>query len=496
MGRMTAWPRRLLPDSLPGRLALFLTLGLAVLLGINMLLLDNIQESYARQTRDDRIGAAASRFFLFDPLAREQRAAMLARMGAVQEEGTWTAGLALLPSPPGWQDSPGPEQIKEVLLERFARKNLAPPRIRTRLMGNPPADSRDAYAANILANTDPARFPLLEVAMELRDGAWLCVIQSVQLDDARIVHIQRLQLIVVITLFTLLLLAMLVTVTRPLNRLAKAMEEFGGRPEIASPLPERGTWEVREAAHSFNMMRRTIQDHLAERDRMLAAMAHDLRTPLARLQLRLDDVAPVELRERLGANCLEIQAIVSQGMELARSLHTSESPVILDVRALAQSLADDAAEGGAEVRFHGSVGDPAVFVLARPLCLKRCVTNVLDNALRYAGHAEILLTADDDTVSLEILDSGPGIPEAELTRVFKPYYRLESSRNRESGGAGLGLAIARNMAILDGGVLALHNRPEGGLRVALRFPRARKRHEGGIFPALRPRSLSDLTEPV
>ncbi len=284
---------------------------------------------------------------------------------------------------------------------------------------------------------------------------------------------QRIQLLAVAALLAALLALVLVKVTRLLFRLSQAAEQFGNHPEIMKHLPECGTREVREVTRSFNRMRQMIHTHLAERDRMLAAMAHDLRTPLTRIQLRLECVEPEGLRNKLTANCQEIQSIVDQGMELARSLHTSEAPVALDIRAFVQSIVDDSLDEGGKVTFHDFLDEPEkeCHVNARPLCLKRCVDNLLSNALRYGNSAEITLSEKNNMIVLEIMDNGPGIPEKELEQVFKPYYRLESSRNRNSGGTGLGLAIARNMALLNEAKLTLHNRTEGGLRATLTIPR-------------------------
>ena len=223
---------------------------------------------------------------------------------------------------------------------------------------------------------------------------------------------------------------------------------------------------------SFNRMRERICGNLAERDRMIAAMAHDLRTPLTRLQLRLDRVEPEPLRAKLQETAASMRAIISQGLELAKSLNTDEALTRLDIRSFLQSVADDHADVGAQVSLEENVrGASPVVVPARPLCLRRCLDNLVTNACAYGGSARIGLAQEGGNVVVTVADEGPEIPEDLLERVFEPYFRLDSSRNPSSGGIGLGLAIARNMALLNNGEIRLRNRAQGGLeaRVVLTF---------------------------
>ena len=257
---------------------------------------------------------------------------------------------------------------------------------------------------------------------------------------------------------------LLLRVTNPIRQLSGAAESFGKHPELSEPFPEKGVKELRDAAQSFNHMRERICGNLAERDRMIAAMAHDLRTPLTKLQLRLDRVEPETLRRKLQETVSDIRAIISQGLELARSLNTEETMTRLDMKAFLQSMVDDYADVGHKVIMVDSrqTAADSVIVDARPLCLKRCLENLVSNACKYGGEAEVALSEEDGHIIVSISDNGPGIPEEMLERVFEPYFRLESSRNRSSGGSGLGLAIARNMALLNNGEIELRNRPGGG----------------------------------
>jgi signal transduction histidine kinase len=307
--------------------------------------------------------------------------------------------------------------------------------------------------------------PLLQTAIELDDGTWLEILQPLYITNRSAVWMQRVFILMESVLFSVLLIWMIRRATRPLYHLSKAAEQFGRNPEILEPIPPTGSKEIREAANSFNRMRERIRENLGERNRMLEAMGHDLRTPLAKIQLRLDKIKPEELRNQFAANISEIESIIEQGLELARSLQTSEETVPLDLAAFAHSIVEDLADQGLDVSYSGypNLNEEPILVPAKPTCLKRCLENLLTNAVKYAGSARIGITRQGGRIAIEINDNGPGIPDEFLEKVFEPYYRLERSRNRSSGGIDLGLSIARNMVLLNNGSLNLQNRPGGGL---------------------------------
>lgn len=219
---------------------------------------------------------------------------------------------------------------------------------------------------------------------------------------------------------------------------------------------------------------------------MISAITHDLKTPLTKLQLRFERVEPEELRVKLKATAAEMSAMVDEGLDFARSLSTKERPVRLELGSFLDSIAADSADVGARVAFRREASAEAPLVLSlRAGCLRRAVTNLTTNTLKYAGSAEIVFAREAGDVVIRVLDEGPGIPEEELEAVFEPYYRLESSRNSETGGTGLGLCIARNMAALNGARLTLRNRAEGGLAAEIRWPA----HALGVPEAPSPLSL-------
>ncbi len=253
--------------------------------------------------------------------------------------------------------------------------------------------------------------------------------------------------------------------TRPLAQLASAAESLspgGGGPR----LQESGPVEVAKAASAFNAMQDRIAEHLKERLQILAAISHDLQTPITRMKLRIEAMDEVPERGKLVDDLDQMQHLVRDGVAYARSAHgAAEPPQRVDLDALLDSMVYDYQDTGKAVSLSGHVGVP---VITRSHALRRVIGNLIDNAVKYAGAAEIDVRNDaHGAISINVLDRGPGIPEQELGSVLQPFYRLEASRNRDTGGAGLGLAIAQQLALAIGGALTLHNREGGGLQVTL-----------------------------
>ncbi len=251
----------------------------------------------------------------------------------------------------------------------------------------------------------------------------------------------------------------------PLQRLAAAATELGQDLQH-DPLVVAGSLEVRHAAEAFNAMQQRLQRHLGERTQMLAAITHDLQTPVTRLRLRLENVDDKMLRARLIADLAAMQALIREGLELARSAESAEQRVALDLDSVLQSVAEDAADAGHAVTFGQGCG--AVLML-RPLAMHRLFSNLVDNAVKYGHAARIRAEARNEQVEVRIHDDGPGMTAEELDAVFTPFLRLETSRSRETGGAGLGLTIARALAEKDHATLQLRNHPAGGLEAVVRW---------------------------
>ena len=323
-----------------------------------------------------------------------------------------------------------------------------------------PADS----AAVDRSNARPCRV----ISLKLRDGTPLRLILRPQpeLSWTR-PHSSRWLLYAIFFPVCLALLAYVIArmATRPLEQLATAATELGGdinRP----PLVERGPAEVRDAAAAFNAMQARIRRYVAERTEMLAAIAHDLQTPLTRLRLRLEKVNDTELRDKLVDDLASMQIMIREGLDLA-SVDAGGLTQLVDVDSLLSSVCADAVDAGHDVTL---VGQTRASIPAIPGALQRCLTNLIDNAVKYGGYARVTAGCEAGKVVIGVADGGPGIPEAQMERVFDPFYRLETSRSRETGGSGLGLTIARNVAHKHGGTLTLRNKPGGGLECLLVLP--------------------------
>ncbi|OWQ49043.1 hypothetical protein CDL60_04010 [Roseateles noduli] len=262
--------------------------------------------------------------------------------------------------------------------------------------------------------------------------------------------------------------------SRPMRDLVRASQALGQSLHKQDRLPlldeKRGTLEVRESAQVFNAMARQLRRQFNERGLMVAAISHDLRTPLTRLRMRLETLDIEEIqRQRSVEDIREMNALVDAVMELFRGdgPGAAEPLVDVDLGALAQALTDDLIEQAMPVTFEDD-GEP-VLAKGQPMALRRVLGNLVGNAVRYGGSAEVRVGRDAQGVWLRVTDSGPGIPEDKLEAVFEPFFRLEESRNRHTGGAGLGLYIARELTLRQRGSLTLSNRPESGLVAELRL---------------------------
>ncbi|NVK18912.1 MAG: HAMP domain-containing protein [Methylocystaceae bacterium] len=308
--------------------------------------------------------------------------------------------------------------------------------------------------------------PSLLVAVQLDDGAWL----NMQLPSIGSDQRPFFPFIGLLTIMTLVVAIVAVLIMRsankPLARMAKAAERLG-RDVNAPPMNEDGPREVREAAHAFNDMQTRLRRFVQDRTHMLAAISHDLRTPITRMKLRAEFVEDDEERDKMLADLDEMESMIAATLSFARDDVANEEVSDLDLAALVESLCEDMGEAGGPVTYHGP--DELSFK-GRPVGLKRAISNLIGNALKYAGGCEVTLSSKDGQIILSITDDGPGIPEDELDEVFRPFRRVETSRNKETGGVGLGLAVVRSVAHAHGGTAELFNRDAGGLEAKLVLP--------------------------
>ena len=250
---------------------------------------------------------------------------------------------------------------------------------------------------------------------------------------------------------------------KPIQRMARAADELGenlNRP----PLDEgSGPNEVRQAAAVFNQMQERLKLQLAERSQFLAAISHDLRTPLTRLKLRAEKIGDQKLQAGFQEDLNEMAAMIDSALDYLRGTGQPEAHQLLDITALVYSLAEDAQCRGDAV----SVSGKSAPVMAQPMAMRRCLNNLIENAIRYGERAEIRIEEFPHKVNICISDAGPGIPEDKMEAVFSPFFRIEESRNRNTGGIGLGLSIARDIALQQGGGLTLRNGAAQGLIATL-----------------------------
>ena len=326
-----------------------------------------------------------------------------------------------------------------------------------------------AQAGNNGAFARPGIASCQVISLTLRDGTPLRLILRPQPDfNWSRPRSSRWLLYVIVFPLCLGLLAYIVArmATRPLGRLARAATALGS--DINQPpLPESGPSEVRDAAAAFNVMQSRIRSYVEERTEMLAAIAHDLQTPITRLRLRLEKVADENLRDKLVADLGAMQGMIREGLDLATSLDTGGMMQRVDLDSLLSSVCANAVDTGQDVTLNGRTH---VSILAIPIALQRCLANLIDNAVKYGGYARVTMAREGNKAVIRVSDGGPGIPEAQMEKVFDPFYRIETSRSRETGGTGLGLTIARNIARKHGGTLVLRNGSGGGLECTLTLP--------------------------
>jgi len=305
------------------------------------------------------------------------------------------------------------------------------------------------------------------VQVQLRDGSWVWLERRIPRELFDWPAQMLLALLILLAGVTALSLIAVRWVVRPLERLREAADALG-RDIHRPPLDETGPVEVAETSRAFNRMQRRISRFVEDRARILAAVSHDLKTPLTRIRLRADLLEDEDLGAKIRRDVDDMQRMVEATLDFMRGTESREDSRPLDLMALVESLCEDAVESGQRVTVRGEVTAP---YQGRPLALKRCIGNLLDNALRYGGRADVEVRDAGQSVTLTIADHGPGIPPESLEKVFDPFFRLESSRARHSGGTGLGLGIARNIARAHGGDLVLRNGADGGLVAELTLPR-------------------------
>ena len=312
---------------------------------------------------------------------------------------------------------------------------------------------------------EPFLVGVFKVAIQQDDGRWTVVEPkpAIRFDSWQ----QRILLILALSVLCVAPLAWLFArrLSGPISAFAGAAERLGRDPR-AAPLDLKGSAEVIAAANAFNMMQERLRRYVEDRTAMIGAVAHDLRTPLTRLRFRIEAV-PDDVRAKLASDIDQMEAMIAATMAFVRDTTRPAERTKLELASLLESIIDEAAETGGEAAVE--LGEK-IIIDGDPIALRRLLTNLVENGLKYGGSVQGRVRAEDRLAVIEIDDKGPGIVPAELDRVFEPFFRSEPSRNRETGGIGLGLAVVRSVARAHGGDVTLHNRPEGGLRARVELP--------------------------
>ena len=311
----------------------------------------------------------------------------------------------------------------------------------------------------------PDSDPWLEASVQLTNNKWL------NLEVARRLRPPSLALILVpvatmLLIFGSMLAIVIGHITRPINRLAKTAEAFG-RGEEAPPVPTTGPAEIRQAIEAFNNMRERLSRFVLDRTKMLAAVGHDLRTPITTMRLRAEFIEDDETRARILASLDEMQQMAEAALAFASEEASAEPTRMVDLSALVQTVCEDQADMDRDVDYEDN---GRVLYRCRAHSMTRAVRNLVENAVTHGKRAHVSLNGPARQVWITIEDEGPGISEQDMARVFSPFVRLDESRGQETGGIGLGLAIARSIVRGHGGDILLKNRPGGGLAATIQLP--------------------------
>ncbi|RUY82514.1 ATP-binding protein, partial [Mesorhizobium sp. M7A.F.Ca.CA.003.01.2.1] len=314
---------------------------------------------------------------------------------------------------------------------------------------------------------DFAQSDKLTASLRFADGQWLNFTEPIT-PVGPILSFDSLPLYSLIAgLVVIMSIWSLRRLTAPYRMMETAVNRIG-KDLKSPPIAEGGSREVRAAAKAINAMQARLREYVEDREHLAAALAHDLRTPMTRMRLRLELLRKSAVREALAHDLADVESIASSVIDFATFEVTEEKNERIDFWSLVESIAD----GYDDVSFDDETRSRGLICMARPVALKRCVTNLVQNAVTYGKKAHLSLRRSEDMILLTIRDEGPGIPQAQIDAVFGSFVRLEQSRNRQTGGLGLGLTIARNIARAAGGEIRLSNNPGGGLLTQLRLPLA------------------------
>lgn len=449
---MNAW----LPRGLAGRIIALTLLVLAVSQGVGYLSFRESRQGFIEHMISD---------FMSQSVISVNQSLRYARPGheadLVRSLSTRAAQFALVDRPPHCgAHRPDARRYARDFAERL---DVSPKRVRV-CVGRRLMNSQ-------LERSLRRPLPGMAVALAFRrpDGRWLYVRQHLPAPIDHWAHRSFRNILITLIVMSVAVIFASRLITRPLRDLASAAERFG-RGERIEPVAERGGDEIRRSIVAFNRMHERIGRFVAERTRLVAALAHDLRTPITALRLRLEFLPEDDNTRAMRATLDDMAHMSEAALTFMREETRADATRRVDLTALVDAVCEDYRAVDAAVSFTPAA---RITLQCRPVALRRALRNVIDNALAYGRCAEVGLSEDAEQVVIAIADRGPGIAEADMAKAFDAFVRLEASRSRETGGVGLGLSIARSVMRGHGGDIGLQNRPQGGLVVTMALPKAR-----------------------
>ena len=446
--------RRLWPRSLAGQMALIIAVALFFAQAINFALLLQERKNFRYE---QATGPAVAR--IVDAVERANSGATIARAnGRVRV-------MDASPIKPGAEHRAEIEQgVREALTEAGLSVGRIQTGVRDILPGSPRLKGVSPRAAQRMVR----RGGELVIAVEQPGGRWLVLSSPWPRADMEMVWRTIAQTLILYGIVLIPVLWIGRRISRPLRSLAAAARNFTPG-DVDTPIEEGGPQDLRDVVSAFNALRLRVTAMLDEKDRMLGAIGHDLRTPLAALRVRIESVEDDADRTKMADTIMEMDRTLDDILSLARLGRPSEKMTEVDLAALVDAVVEDFRDLGADVSFDENT--PRLQMRLRPSLMRRAVRNLIENAVKYGTSAAVTIVATPGKVEIVVADQGPGIPEDRLNDVFDPFTRLETSRNRDTGGIGLGLALARAIVGDAGGQILLQNRTGGGLNAIIALPR-------------------------
>lgn len=454
--------KRLIPDSVASRTLLVLIIGLTVshVLSIAFYFSDRTSELlfYGGEHVGERI-ATIDRLIENSARTERQRLVELADNGKLHV--IWSEESAVEPgSDQKWET----KILRDALIAHLGERAKRALKVQYTDHVESPVwmkHAEQAHAGTRLGETFLA-------SLQLSDGSWLNF--AAPKESPQPFWTVRFVLSLLVMLLAVVVLSALIVrhLTRPLAVFSQAAHRLG-LDVNAPPLHEDGPSEVRQATRAFNQMQHRLRRFVEDRTQMVAAIAHDLGTPITRLRLRAEFIEDEQEKQRVLADLEDMERMVFATLSFARDDASSEPRAVVDLNSLIQRVHDSSIDMGQSVTV--TLGTNPVPFNCQPVAFRRALTNLIDNAVKYGQSAQVQLNEAGQRIQIRIDDNGPGIPDNRRADVFKPFYRIEESRSRDTGGTGLGLTVARTIIHAHGGDIVLRNRPEGGLRVEITLPR-------------------------